>query len=438
MDTNEKYRIADLVISHALKNGADQVAVSISEYSNRNVEIREKKIDLLQEAIGNSLSVDLYVDKKFSSHSTNLLNEKELLKFISEAVEATKYLSEDEFRYLPDKELYYKGKGEDLKTLDPSITSIDSKIKIDLARQVEAEIYGTDDRIISITSIYGDTVSSNVLADSNGFKGESGSSNSVLAAQVSVKGETGRPSDYWVEYSIFFDKLVKTGIGKTALERTLRKLNPKKIPSGKYNLIVENTVSGTLLNPFISALYGSSIYQKNSFLTGKANTKVASDMLSFYDDPLIISGFGSRCFDNEGLNAVKRTVVENGILRNYFIDTYYGRKLNLKPTSGSTSNIIFKTGPRDLNGLITSVDRGILVTGFNGGNCNGATGDFSYGIEGFFVEKGALIHPVSELNISGNMTDFWNTLTDVGNDPYQYSSRLTPSMLFENTVVSGI
>ncbi|MBN2863045.1 MAG: TldD/PmbA family protein, partial [Bacteroidales bacterium] len=343
MDTNEKYRIADLVISYALKNGADQVAVSISEYSNRNVEIREKKIDLLQEAIGNSLAVDLYVDKKFSSHSTNLLNEKELLRFISEAVEATKYLSEDEFRYLPDKELYYKGKGEDLKTLDPSITTIDSKIKIDLARQVEAEIYGTDDRIISITSIYGDTVSSNVLADSNGFKGESGSSNAVLAAQVSVKGETGRPSDYWVEYSIFFDKLIKTGIGKTALERTLRKLNPKKIPSGKYDLVVENTVSGTLLNPFISALYGSSIYQKNSFLAGKANTKVASDILSFHDDPLIISGFGSRCFDNEGLNAIKRMVVENGILRNYFIDTYYGRKLNLQPTSGSTSNIIFKT-----------------------------------------------------------------------------------------------
>lgn len=438
MDTNEKYRIADLVISYALKNGADQVAVSISEYSNRNVEIREKKIDLLQEAIGNSLAVDLYVDKKFSSHSTNLLNEKELLRFISEAVEATKYLSEDEFRYLPDKELYYKGKGEDLKTLDPSITTIDSKIKIDLARQVEAEIYGTDDRIISITSIYGDTVSSNVLADSNGFKGESGSSNAVLAAQVSVKGETGRPSDYWVEYSIFFDKLIKTGIGKTALERTLRKLNPKKIPSGKYDLVVENTVSGTLLNPFISALYGSSIYQKNSFLAGKANTKVASDILSFHDDPLIISGFGSRCFDNEGLNAIKRMVVENGILRNYFIDTYYGRKLNLQPTSGSTSNIIFKTGPRDLNGLIRSVERGILVTGFNGGNCNGATGDFSYGIEGFFVEKGEMIHPVSELNISGNMTDFWNTLTDVGNDPYQYSSRQTPSMLFENTVVSGI
>jgi len=438
MDTNEKYQIADLVIKHALENGVSQVAVSINDNSSRRIEIREQKIDRLQESIGNSLSVDLYVDKKYSSHSTNLLKEKELRKFIKEAVEATRYLSEDEFRYLPEKELYYNGKGEDLGTLDPAMESVDSKTKIDLARQVEKEIYGTDERIISVTSSYFDNVSNMILADSNGFKGESGSSISGLAAEVSVKDEKGRPADSWGEYNIFFDKLKKTGIGKTALDRTLRKMNPSKVASGKYKILVENLATGNLLYPLISALFGSSIYQKNSFLIGKVNTKIASDILSFYDDPLMMSGFGSRCFDNEGINAVKREVVEQGILRNYFIDTYYGRKLNLLPTSGSTSNIVFKTGSRDRDGLVKSVEKGILVTGFNGGNCNGATGDFSYGIEGFFISKGEIVHPVSEMNISGNMKDFWNTLIEVGNDPYPYSSILTPSMLFEDTDVSGI
>jgi len=159
MDTNEKNKIADLVIKHALKCGADQVAMAINDNSTRRIEIREQKIDRLQESIGNSLSVDLYVNKKFSSHSTNLLKEKEIMKFIEEAVEATKYLAEDEFRYLPEKELYYQGKGEDLKTLDPAITTIDSKTKIDLARAVESEIFGSDERIISITSTYFDNVS---------------------------------------------------------------------------------------------------------------------------------------------------------------------------------------------------------------------------------------------------------------------------------------
>ncbi len=121
-------------------------------------------------------------------------------------------------------------------------------------------------RIISVTSYYSDNVTNMILVDSNGFKGESGSSFTGIAAEVSVKDDKGRPSDYWGEYSIFYDRLKKTGVGKTAFERAIRKSNPKKIRSGKYKIIVENLVSGNLLNPFISALLGSSIYQKNSFL----------------------------------------------------------------------------------------------------------------------------------------------------------------------------
>jgi len=438
MDTSDKYKIADLVIKTVLDKGASQAAVAINETSSRQIEIRERKIDRLQESIGNSLSVDLYVDRKFSSHSTNLIREKDLLKFIKEAVEATRYLSEDEFRYLPEKDLYYSGDGEDLKTLDPVLNSVGSKEKIGLARIAEEEVYGTDSRIISVTSYYSDNVTSMILADSNGFKGEAGSSFAGITAEVSVKDDKGRPSDSWGEYSIFYDKLKKSGIGKTAFERAIRKSNPKKIRSGKYNIIVENLVSGTLLNPFISSLLGASIYQKNSFLAGKINTRVASAYLTIFDDPLMISGFGSRHFDIEGLRSVKRVVVEEGMLRSYYIDTYYGRKLNLPPTSGSGSNITFKTGKNDLNGLISSADRGLLISGFNGGNCNGATGDFSYGIEGFYIENGKILHPVSELNISGNMKEFWNSLAEVGNDPYPYSSRMTPSMLFIDTDVSGI
>jgi len=438
MDLNEKYRIADLVINLAQESGAAEVAVHINDNSSRNIEIRERKIERLQESIGNSLSVDLYVDKKYSSHSTNLIREKDLLKFIREAVEATRFLSEDEYRYLPDKELYYTGKGEDLKTHDRNLTGIDTKIKTDLARQAEEEVYDRDKRIVSVTSYYSDNVSSMILVDSNGFKGESAGSFTGIAAEVSVKDDKGRPSDYWGEYNIFFDQLNKNGTGKKALERALRKINPKKVSSGKYNIIVENIVSGNLLNPFITALYGSSIYQKNSFLIGRKDSKVASDKLSFYDDPLMISGFGSRYFDNEGLRSIKRDIVDEGILRNYYIDTYYGRKLNLAPTSGSTSNIIFKTGSHNLDGLIRSLSKGILITGFNGGNCNGSTGDFSYGIEGFYIRNGEIIHPINEMNISGNMTEFWNTLLEVGNDPYQYSSRQTPSLLFSDTDLSGI
>jgi PmbA protein len=438
MDTNEKYEIADLVIKHALKNGANQVAVAIGDSSSRHIEIREKKIDRLQESISNGLTLTLYVEKKYSTHTTNRLKKEDLLKFVEEAIAATRYLSEDEFRYLPEKELYYKGDGTDLKISDPAINALDSKAKIDLAKQAENEIYGTDDRIISITTSYDDSVSNDILVTSNGFKGENGSSYAGISASVSVKGKTGRPSDYWGEYSIYFDNLIKTGIGKKALERTLRKLDSQKIVSGKYTMIVDSIVGGNMIGPLISAMNGSAMYQKNSFLIGKENKKIGSDKLSIVDDPLLLSAFGSRHFDNEGLNAVKRNIIEDGVLRNFYIGTYYGRKLGMKPTSSSTSNVIFKNGDKDLNGLIKSVDKGILVTGFNGGNCNGATGDFSYGIEGFLIEKGAIVHPVNEMNISGNMNDFWNTLLELGNDPYKYSSFMTPSMVFDKTDFSGL
>ena len=126
------------------------------------------------------------------------------------------------------------------------------------------------------------------------------------------------------------------------------------------------------------------------------------------------------------------------MLKNYFIDTYYGKKLEMEPTSGNTTNLVFKPGDLDLDGLIASIDRGILVTAFNGGNSNGSTGDFSYGIDGFLIENGQLIRPVSEMNITGNFKKMWNNLSAVGSDVYTGSSWRMPSLVFNDVSFSGI
>jgi PmbA protein len=110
----------------------------------------------------------------------------------------------------------------------------------------------------------------------------------------------------------------------------------------------------------------------------------------------------------------------------------------MEPTSGSTTNIVFETGDKDLQGLVAKVKRGILVTGFNGGNSNGSTGDFSFGIEGFLVENGKITQPVSEMNITGNMKDLWSNIGEIGNDVNKNSSLLTPSIVFEGVDFSGI
>lgn len=436
MNKDEKYTLADLVIEHALKSGAEQVSVSIYDNRSTDIEIRDQKIDSLKESNQNGLSISIYVDKKYSSHSTNRMKKEELFRFIDEAIAATRFLAEDEFRSLPDPSLYYKGKGPALNLFDPKIDTVDANIKIDLANQVLNEAYKKDDRIISVSSYYSDSISNGVMVTSNGFKGDSSNTNISLVAEVSVKSETGRPSDYSYESGLFFDRLKKTEIGTKALERALNKINPKKVLSGKYQVIIENRVAS--IDPLYQALQGSNLYQKRSFLIGKENKAIASTLLTVYDDPLIVSGAGSRLFDDDGFASVKRPIIEKGILRNYYIDDYYGKKLGMKPTSGSLSNVIFDAGKRSLDEMVKSMKKGILITGFNGGNCNGSTGDFSYGIEGFFIQDGKIVHPVNEMNISGNMSTFWFNLIELGNDIMENESIRIPSLLFENVDLSGI
>jgi PmbA protein len=203
-------------------------------------------------------------------------------------------------------------------------------------------------------------------------------------------------------------------------------------------MIIDNRNARQIIQPLISALSGNSIQQKNSFLIDMAGEKIGADLLTLIDDPFIVSGNGSRLFDREGLALKKRTIVDRGILKEYFIDTYYGKKLEMAPTSGDTTNLVLEPGEKSLEELIISMERAILVTGFNGGNSNGVTGDFSYGIEGFLVENGKLTKPVSEMNITGNFKQVLKDLIAVGNDVFTGSSWRLPSLVFDNIDFSGI
>ncbi|KAA6304493.1 hypothetical protein EZS27_043859, partial [termite gut metagenome] len=176
-----------------------------------------------------------------------------------------------------------------------------------------------DNRIVSVQSSYEDGVTFNYSLTSNGFEGETEKSWYSLSASVSIKGEgDARPSDYWYDSSLYFDKLIKEGIGEKALERVLRKLGQRKIHSGKYAMVVDPINSGHLLSPVISALSGSALQQKNSFLLDKFNQKIGSDKFTLTDNPHLPQASGARYFDNEGVATEHRSVFENGILKTYF------------------------------------------------------------------------------------------------------------------------
>jgi PmbA protein len=155
------------------------------------------------------------------------------------------------------------------------------------------------------------------------------------------------------------------------------------------------------------------------------------------DDPLVPRALGSRAYDGEGLATRPRDVFEKGVLRNWYVDTYYGRKLDLPPTTAHPTNLSWALGSRSSDQLVADAGEAVLVTGFLGGNCNGTTGDFSLGVFGFAVRGGRVAEPLSEMNVSGNHLELWPNLVAVGNDPNPNSPLGTPTFVFEGVQIAG-
>lgn len=439
MITNDNKKLAQWAMEYALKNGCQASRISLYNGSSTTFEVRDMKIDKLQQASENGLVINLYVDGRFGSFSTNRLDRNELEKFIKDGIASTRFLAEDKARTLPDPSTYYKGDMPDLQLKDPAFDNIHPDDKVKLAMSVCDEMMGKDKRIISANSSYGDGEDYKYMIASNGFEGESAVTSFSLFGGVSIRGEgDARPESYWYDSALYFDTMQKKGIGGKALERVLRKLGQKKVASGRYKMLVDNMNASRLLSPLINAIYGSSIQQNNSFLLDKLGKKVVGGNVTITDEPHLLKASGARYFDGEGVATRQLPIFQDGVLNTYFIDTYTANKMNIDPTISSPSILQMKLGNKDTEGLIASVDKGILITGFNGGNCNSTTGDFSYGVEGFLIENGVMTQPISEMNITGNMLSLWNNLIEAGNDPRLSSSWRIPSLLFDEVDFSGL
>lgn len=439
MITKDNKNLAQWAMEFALKNGCQASRITLYNGSSSSFEIRDMKIDRLQQSSEYSMVIQLFVDGRYGSYSTNRLDKKEIEKFIKDGIATTRFLAEDKARTLPDASLYYKGGGDDLQLLDPDFEKVQPDEKVALAMAVCDEMMGKEKRIISTSSSYSDDKSFKYMIASNGFEGEASRSSFALVGNISIRGEgDARPESYWYDSALYYNELIKKGIGEKALERVLRKLGQRKVASGKYSMIVDNMNSAQLLSPVIDAIYGSSIQQKNSFLIDKLDQKVFNDKMTLIDDPHMAKSSGARYFDNEGVATRKMPVFENGLLKTYFIDTYSANKMGVKQTISSPSILTMNGSDKNLEALVASVNKGILVTGFNGGNCNSTTGDFSYGIEGFLVLNGKIDKPISEMNVTGNMLKLWSNLEEIGNDPRKSSSWRIPPLLFKDVDFSGL
>lgn len=439
----EEFRkIARDAVQAAKTSGAQGVSARIAKVREVAVQWRDGQIEQVTESTTRGLGLSLYVDGRFSSVSTSDLRPEAIPPFIEEAVAMTRTLSEDPFRTLPDPDLYADRPTLDLEFADSDHGSLTAARRRELARAVEdaARDVPRADRILSVTTSASDSRSEMFRMTSNGFEGERIDTSFWLSGSVTVQDEDGRrPEDGDFAGGRFLrDMGDPVRVGRSSSERALARLGATKVPSGVMTMVLDNRTAGRLVSALLSPLAASAIQQRRSFLEGRAGEGVGSPLLHLTDDPLIPKGFGSRHFDGEGISSRRLPLFENGALRNYYVDTYYGKKLKMAPTTGSASNLDWRLGSKSQAELIEAAAFGVFVTGFLGGNSNGTTGDYSLGIQGFMIRKGEIAEPVSEMNISGNQLDLWKRLVGIGNDPYELSPLRTPTLVFEGVSFAGV
>lgn len=432
--------LAGQAVELAKKKGATEVAASA--YESREVEIgwRDGKIEKVSEATTRGLSLSLYVDQRYSAVWTSDLRSDAVEKFVEDSIALAKTLAKDPFRGLPEAKLYEGRAKIDLQVRDAAYETLTPEKRKQMAKDLEAAARSVPnaDAIVSVTTGVGDTHAERARVTSNGFEGLWESTTFWNSADVTTRDGDRRPEDWFSASARASGDLASAkDVGTNAANRALGSRGSKKIESVVLPLVVENRAAGRLLGALLGALNGRALQQKQSFLEGKVGQVVASKLLTLTDDPHIVRGLGSRLWDGDGIAAKKMPVFTAGKLDMFFIDDYYGRKLKMPPTTGSSSNLVLAPGKKDLDGLLGDVKEGILVTSFLGGNSNSTTGDFSLGIQGFRVRGGKRAEPIAEMNIAGNHKEFWKKLTMVGSDPYTYSSMRTPTLVFDGVQFAG-
>jgi PmbA protein len=444
MNRNQQaaYRtFCDDLIDHALGKGCAQVRAELNHIEHFSIETHNHVVDTLQQSTGVGLTLRLFVDGRYGTYSTNRLDRLEVERLIERGIEATRHLGVDECRTLPDPSRYYHPAPEgeaDLGGYAPDIveTPLEAKKQLVLAT---ARCTGAEDtRIISLDSSLQDRLGWQYLTDSQGFRGESRAGICSLVASINMQGEgDSRPSDYEHVTAVSYADLMRQlqarnePLADSAHRRAYCKIGARSVAAGAYTIIVEARVVGKLLDPLLDVLFGANLYQQRSFLGDKLNQVVASPLLTLRDEPHRYGAAGSCYFDFEGVATAPCDIFRDGRLCTFFIDTYYGHKLHRAPTNSGPSVLYMESGERSLSQIISHSDQAIYITGFNGGNYNEVTGDFSFGIEGLLVEHGELTTPVAEMNLTGNLLELWQHLVEVGNETEQTATGFVPTLVFE-------
>jgi PmbA protein len=446
---NHLAELASDCIKRALAAGAHDAECTVSEGEEFSANVRMRELESLKESGSKAAGLRILIGQHTGSAYTSDLTPEGIQHMVASAVELARITTADPNAGLPEAAELGSLSG-DLSLYSDDVDRLETPRRIELATQAEAAALDADPRISnSEGGSFDSRTGSSVFANSRGFLGEYRTSYcSLSAVPIARQGES-MERDYWVSMARGFAGLEKPAdIGRIAAQRALQRLGAKKVETQRVPVIFEPRTARSLLSNIFEAVHGESIYRQASFLAGKLGEKVACEQLTVVDDGTIPGLFGTSPFDDEGVPSRRTTIVENGVLRNYLLNTYTARKLGMKTTGNASrgltgnagighGNLFIEKGSRSPEEIIASVPNGFYVTELIGFGVNVVTGDYSRGAAGMWIRNGELAYPVSEVTIAGNLQEMLRNIVAIGSDLEFRGSTAAPTLMIGEMTVGG-
>lgn len=435
-------------IDIARKAGANGIRVSLSKSIQSSVGILDGNPDKISYNADCSLFFHIFSDGRYGTFSTNRLDIKDLESFLGNAVKMTHLLAPDPARALPHPNRKAAGctQGDELGLYDRSFAGMTQDRRLAMARESAAQQELLDRarsagvKLVSNECEYSDNLDDNLMVDSDGFEGRHIETSWGFCSEVTIAGKNGRKySGYWWDSAPMLRDFNPSDTCVSAFGRASSQVRRSRLRSGPYDIVVDRCCASRLVSPLLNALDGYNLQQGNSFLAGSLGQRIFPQTLDIYDLAREKGKCGSRLFDTEGVATGNDAIIREGVVQKYFIDTYIAGKGGFCPSLEGPSrpkveSHICNCAKKgiSLEDISAGITRGVYITGFNGGNCNASTGNFSFGIEGFLIRDGQVEGAISGAVMTGNMIALWKNLTAAADDARECTRWQIPSLAFRD------
>ena len=401
-----------------------------------SVTSRSSEVENIEYHQDMALNVSVYKDYQKGSASTNDLSEKSIQQAIEKAQNISINTQADDCQGLPDSQ-YTTQKWEDMDIYYPK--TLDIKNIIDLTKDCESSAFQKDKRVTnSEGSSFSFSDNTHMILNSNGAYGTFDSTDYSLSCIALAEQNKLMERDYWYSSTRDFDALESSNhIGEKAAERVIARLGAKTIKTRVCPVLFSPEMTSSLISSFLSAINGSSIYKKSSFLIDKIDKKIFPDFVNIQEDPSLPNGSATRPYDSEGVLTQKKDIIKDGILKTYLLDTYAARKLKSKCTGNGVLTNIIVSSKKPETDLLKNMTDGLYITDMMGSGANSLTGDYSRGAFGYLIKNGEIQYPVTEITVASNLLQMFENIVSLGDDVDNRNRIRTGSMLIDNITIGG-